>query len=563
MIEPLINRLCVVSVFVSSAFLASANLHAQDAPKAFVMVDINVEKARDYETFKKFIDEAPMKEFFSEFDAEELSVSDIKRIRAAAAPSVIEFALFGMQQDFARNKKMEELGFYEKKGEADEYDEEEEEKRWAEIEAFDKKMMEEMQRQTLEFFVQIEFSSSEIAKQFIEGDFIPASAPRETVDGKTVVRTPAGKLFGIYFDGNTKLTVGSDQYLFDNSSLKATESINSYFSDNYGNAVRVAVDLDAVRPQIAKIKETGEFPVMVFGIVDAIRSGAMSIDLSNDEMANLVVNTTNESNAELIASQINGLLRPIKMQASQAAGQLFPEGSAEAESMVNFFKGLKCDVDGAAAKMNITKPEGFDAMVSVAIEKATIAAKAARKLNYFRQVAISVHDYHDAHNRCPFGTEGRRYGHKDLSWRVLLTPFNENMNVYRHFNMEEAWDSETNKPLSKQMPELYGLGEQGEMTSICWIKATDRAINFAGIKDGLSNTIMFMENPTKVVWSKPGDLTVDEAVALVKSLKDGEELIITMYDTSIRKITNKMDIETLKAMCTIDGGEVIDGSMIR
>ena len=565
MIEPLFSRLCVVSVFVSSAFLAAANLDAQDAPKAFVMVDIDVEKARSHETFKQLIDIAPVKEFFSEFDAEELSVSDIKRIRAAAAPSVVDFALFGMQQDVAREKKMEELGFYEKKSDSDEYDEEEQEKRWAEIDAYDKKMMEEMRKQKLEFFVQVEFISSEVAKRFIEDDFIPASAPRETVNGKTVVRTPAGKMFGIYFDGNTKLTVASDQYLFDVSALKGTESINSYFSDNYGNAIRFAVDLDAVRPQIAKVKETGEVPVMVFGIVDAIRSGAMSIDLSNDEMANLVVNTTNESNAELIASQINGLLRPVKMQASQAAGQLFQEGSAEAKSMVGFFKGLKCDVDGTAAKMNIDKPEGFDVMITAAVARAKEAASRANKMNQFRQIAIGLHNAHDAYKRFPFAEPASSGLSKDLSWRVIVLPFTENSNLYDKFNTREAWNSEHNLPLVKQMPNTFGFGEKGDQTSVCWIKATDKRVTLEQIsfRDGTANTIMLMENPKKVTWSKPDDLTIDEAVELVKNLKDGEELIVVFYDASVRTISNKIDLETFKAMLTPFGEERIDHSKIR
>ena len=83
------------------------------------------------------------------------------------------------------------------------------------------------------------------------------------------------------------------------------------------------------------------------------------------------------------------------------------------------------------------------------------------------------------------------------------------------------------------------------------------------IRDGSANTIMLMENPNKVVWSQPSDLTIDQAVEAVKNLPDGEQLVISFYDASTYSVSNKMDLEQFKAMLTHNGGEIVDKSTIK
>ena len=538
------------------------HLAAQDAPKAFFMVDIDLQKLRDNEMFSKYFDKAALEEVNPEFYGTNLSVSDIKRIRGAAAPSVVDFALVIARTDKARSEKMEELGMF-GKIDADSYDEKEEEKKWKQLEEFEKKLVEEIQQQRPEFFVQIEFTNANAAKSLLENENFAPAFSDDTLNGKAIKRTPAGKMLGIYYDGNTRITIASDGYLLDSTALNATSSIEKYFSAHSDRAIRLGVDLDSVRPQLNKIKELGEIPPMIFGIVNAIRSASVAIDLNNKELTNFVINTDNEENAELIASQINGFLRTVKMQASQAANELFAEGSDEAKTMSEFVNGLKCEVAGASASMSVTKPDGYEKFIASAVEKAREAAKQAEKMNYFRQIGIGLLNAHDAYASFPFPEPMNSSFSKDLSWRVIVLPFMEENIMYDKFDFKQAWDSETNLPLAKQMPKAYGFGEGGEKTSVCWIKATDKKVRFRDIRDGTSNTIMLMENPNKVAWSKPGDLSIDEAVNLVKNLEDGEKLAVVFYDCSVHTVTNKMDLEKFKALLTLDGGEIVNWSDLR
>ena len=561
MLRYIASRISIVAAAALFALPIANHLAAQESAKAFFKVDIDVQKLLANKALGKMAAQFPLQEIEPELAASGLSLSDFKRIRFASTPSVADFAVFMMEQNAQYSDKMDELGFF-KEFDNDNYDEDEEEKRWAELEKFQQKQLEEVQKQRPEFFMQFEFASAEAAKNFMANGF-PPDMPEETLNGKTIKRTPAGKMLGIYHDGNTKLTVGSDKYLFGDTTLSGTSSIESYFTKNSDRAVRVAVDLDAVRPQIAKIKSQGEVPIMVFGIVDAIKNAAVAVDLDNNEMANLVVNTDEESNAELIASQINGALRMVKMQAAQAVNSMFNEDSKEAKTMIDFFNSLNCDVDGAAATMSITKPEGFDAIATVAMEKAREAAKRMEKMNNFRQIAIGIHNYYDVFDRCPFPeTEGGDTS-KDLSWRVSVLQFSDGYATYDKFNVDQAWNSATNLPLSKQAPGVFGMGEKGANTNACWIKASDKPVKFQNIIDGTSNTIMLMENPKKVTWSKPGDLSMDDAVNLVKNLKDGEELIVVFYDASTSTVTNKADIDNFKAMLTLNGGEIVDRSKLK
>ena len=181
---------------------------------------------------------------------------------------------------------------------------------------------------------------------------------------------------------------------------------------------------------------------------------------------------------------------------------------------------------------------------------------------YFKEISMGVVNFYDSNVKFPFAEPYAESVNAGLSWRVMVTPFCEGQPTFKAFNVDEPWDSETNKPLAKQMHPPFGFGNSGEKTSVCWIKASDKPMTKAAIRDGAANTIMLMENPNKVTWSKPGDLTIEEAISLVENLKDGESLVVAMYDCSVWTITNKIDIETFKAMLTPSGGEVFELSDI-
>lgn len=539
-------------------FLIHANVNAQQSPIAFVKVDINVERLLSNESFSDLMEQLPTENYLFAPRSVDLALSDIKRVTLAAAPSAIDFALLAREHGKTLNDMSNKL-FDLPNGVR--LDREERAKRREEFDAFQKQQVEELQKQPIEFYVKIEFSSENIARLLVEK--LSRDFTEDQIDGKSIFRFWAGKAIGIYFDGQTNLTIASNKYLFDVSALELSQTVKQHFSENPNQAIRAAINLDDARSQISRFMETDEELVVLSDFVDLIKSATLAADLEGQRLVGVKVNAKNKTDAETIVSQINGLLQRLKRLALRTVNQLLDQNNATRNEWAKWFNSMEFSVDGTSANINIEKPAEFDAMLLKAINNASTVAARKEKLSCFRQIGIAIHDFHDAYDRLPFAEPAHRGGNKDLSWRVFILPGNRNKDLYQQFKLDEPWNSEANKPLVKRMTEHFGLGETGEKTSICWVKVSDKALKFSDIKDGLDYTIMLMQNPNKVVWSKPGDLTIDEAVALVKNLKDGEEIIVSTYRTVGYVITNKMDIETLKAMLTIDGGEEVDLSKIK
>src|SRR5919201_5981599 len=71
------------------------------------------------------------------------------------------------------------------------------------------------------------------------------------------------------------------------------------------------------------------------------------------------------------------------------------------------------------------------------------------------QVAMAMHNYHDAHGKLlpavVYGKDRRPL----YSWRVLLLPQICQDELYGEFRLDEPWDSPHNLPLLERMPLTY------------------------------------------------------------------------------------------------------------
>jgi hypothetical protein len=84
-------------------------------------------------------------------------------------------------------------------------------------------------------------------------------------------------------------------------------------------------------------------------------------------------------------------------------------------------------------------------------------------------------------------------------------------------------------------------------------------IRFAGIADGMSNTVWVVEAGEPVIWTKPDDLPFDAKKDLPKlgGLFDGEFHYL-MCDGSVHAARKDFDHLVFKRMVTRADGEVID-----
>lgn len=162
-----------------------------------------------------------------------------------------------------------------------------------------------------------------------------------------------------------------------------------------------------------------------------------------------------------------------------------------------------------------------------------------------------------------------------LSWRVRILPFLDQDALFKKFNLDEPWDSPTNKPLVSEMPAVYaskptpadaghthfkvfvgsstvfppeGLGS--ELLAGSW---------FPHIRDGTANTIMVVESGDAVVWTKPDDIPyhADKPVPDLK-FRGESKILVGMCDGTVPKVDlRRVSERTLRnAITRSDGAEL-------
>lgn len=113
-----------------------------------------------------------------------------------------------------------------------------------------------------------------------------------------------------------------------------------------------------------------------------------------------------------------------------------------------------------------------------------------------------------------------QYSH---SWRVMLLPYLGYDELKQQYRTDEPWDSEHNKKLLSQMPDVYAVGDEFDkqgLTSFLAISGRDAAIittpeetgpktrgkKLGEVKDGTTNTAVVVQSKKRVPWTKPEDL---------------------------------------------------------
>jgi prepilin-type processing-associated H-X9-DG protein len=203
-----------------------------------------------------------------------------------------------------------------------------------------------------------------------------------------------------------------------------------------------------------------------------------------------------------------------------------------------------------------------------AVQSARDAARRMQSSNNLRQLIISFHNFHDSFSRFPTRTVKDDDGKSLLSWRVELLPFLGETELYNEFHRDEPWDSEHNKELIERMPAFYrhpnSKAEPGMTVYLAPYNGETvwdlESPMIQKITDGTSNTIMIVEvdDSAAVPWTKPDDFDLSEGnllEVLGQSVGGGN---CAFADGSVRFISENIDKETLKALMTSAGGEVVN-----
>jgi hypothetical protein len=212
------------------------------------------------------------------------------------------------------------------------------------------------------------------------------------------------------------------------------------------------------------------------------------------------------------------------------------------------------------------------ALLLPAVQAARQAARDAQEMNNLRQIAIAYLNYHDANGAFPtdiYDDDGKPL----LSWRVRLLPYMEEAAQYNRFNLDEPWDSEHNRELLEQIPQVFrspgDVGWPGKTRYVGLKSSTtvfpgNERLRLAGITDGTSNTIFVVQAAPEaaVEWTKPADIEFDPDNPF-KGLGTPRGMFLAAFcDGSAHRLSLAIGAEVMKAIATRSGEEVVDHNML-
>jgi hypothetical protein len=213
-------------------------------------------------------------------------------------------------------------------------------------------------------------------------------------------------------------------------------------------------------------------------------------------------------------------------------------------------------------------------------QKARDSANISHRMNEFKQIALGLLNYESAKGSLPPAASYDPQGKPLLSWRVLILPYLDELELYKQFHLDEPWDSEHNRPLVDKMPEIYSdpdssvrsaIGGKGRTTYV--VPVGDKLLfggkegtKYRDIKDGTSNTILLVEVPPQkaVVWTKPDDWQVNLESPLQDQVRNDRDWFITAWcDGHAKRLSKAIDPAVLRAALTPAGGETIEAGSLK
>jgi hypothetical protein len=399
-----------------------------------------------------------------------------------------------------------------------------------------------------------------------------------TIEGREARSLPGGLL--VVFPNPQTMLIGSETPLKKmlGKRLQSGETKTKFEAMYPANDAAVAADLEPLAESLPQL--TARIPMA--GIIQSLRQVRVSIDLTGSQksLTHIELTMENAGSAQQLAAFATGLYQMQKAEVLAVASADNSPISAEAsEALGAMLDSTVIKADGVHVLVDTPRPENSAeflkqlepafAEILKGIRSGREVATRSQKTNQLKQLGLAFHNYHDVYSGLPSFNKGRpgQGENKGLSWRVYILPFVGGAALYNKFHLDEAWDSEHNKTLIEQMPQIYatdGVEKPGHtvfhvLTGEKTPLGGEEPISFRDITDGLSNTIMVVQAgpDTAEVWTKPTGLKFDPANPKKVLGQIGEQFLVLLCDGSVRVIRRDIDEETLSRLIQHADGDPI------
>ena len=151
-----------------------------------------------------------------------------------------------------------------------------------------------------------------------------------------------------------------------------------------------------------------------------------------------------------------------------------------------------------------------------------VVGRRAACRNHLRQIMLALQDYHQVNGCFPPAYIADKDGKPVHSWRTLILPYLDRMDLYKEYDFNEPWDGPHNKRLLRKRPKEFACPSDpiadmdgAAQTSYVAVVGTDAA--WAGEKprranefSSLSHSIMLVEVAnSEIEWTEPRDLSLN------------------------------------------------------
>lgn len=405
----------------------------------------------------------------------------------------------------------------------------------------------------VEFLAVAEFDTKEAREKAIPSSAV-GNSKKVTINGKEYYAEPNVENMHLLLE-EKKFEIGTKSYLSVPRSSLLTSTLKSSMGELGKAPAKIVIDLtqdrEVILSALDQIKKQGVPPTVgpFLDLPKKMDQLLLAIDPDADEIIKLVSRSSKPEDAAFVAKTLNALVGLGKM-GYQSAPKEMP-GVEIGQALLN---AISVKTDGNVATLILKKPANLEEMMARTMQQANVANARMQKMNDIKQLLIAMLNYEATYKRFPFLDNGGGILSENISWRVRVLPFIEQVQLYHKFDLKQDWDSDQNKPLADQCPEIFG--KDGK-TDKCWVVSEVK--KFRDITDGTSNTICLIQTLTPVPWTQAKDITIEEAEKLITGLPDGQKVIVGMYDGSVRELDNQISAEKLHALLTPNGGEQVGG----